>query len=116
MEILLNYNSNSDKNENAEFISIISNYNKKQFKMLKGLSDINIVPNNYVNVIDSIFGKTKYIEDNNFIVKQINDLINKREDDIIHYFNFFENSKNNAVNELEKIIEIKERLIKENPD
>ena len=29
---------------------------------------------------------------------------------------FFENSKNNGVNELEKIIEIKERLIKENPD
>jgi hypothetical protein len=48
-------------------------------------------------------------------VKQINDLINKREDDIMHYFKFFENSKNNGVNELEKIIEIKERLNKENP-
>ena len=121
VKILLNYNSNLDKNENAEFISIIFNYNKKQINFFKpspsqGLSCIKIVPNNYVNVNDSIFGKTKYIEDNNFIVKIINDLINKREDDIIHFFNFFENSKNNGVNELEKIIEIKERLIKENPD
>jgi hypothetical protein len=88
----------------------------KEGEMFKGLSCIKIVPNNYVNVNDSIFGKTKYIEDNNFIVKIINDLINKREDDIIHFFNFFENSKNNGVNELSKIIEIKERLIKENPD
>jgi hypothetical protein len=121
VKILLNYNSNLDKNENAEFISIIFNYNKKQINFFKtspskGLSYIKIVPNNYVNVNDSIFGKTKYIEDNNFIVKIINDLINKREDDIIHFFNFFENSKNNGVNELSKIIEIKERLIKENPD
>ena len=83
--------------------------------MFKGLSWFKIVPNNYVNVNDSIYSKTIYIEDNYFIVKQINDLINKREDDIIHYFKFFENSKNNGVNELEKIIEIKERLNKENP-
>ena len=121
VKILLNYNSNLDKNENAEFIPIIFNYNKKQINFFKtspskGLSCIKIVLNNYVNINDSIFGKTKYIEDNNFIVKIINDLINKREDDIIHFFNFFENSKNNGVNELSKIIEIKERLIKENPD
>ena len=84
--------------------------------MFKRLSWFKIVSNNYVNINDSIYSKTINIEDNYFIVKQINDLINKREDDIMHYFKFFENSKNNGVNELEKIIEIKERLIKENPD
>ena len=83
--------------------------------MFKRLSWFKIVSNNYVNINDSIYSKTINIEDNYFIVKQINDFINKREDDIMHYFKFFENSKNNGVNELEKIIEIKERLNKENP-
>ena len=35
VKILLNYNSNLDKNENAEFISIIFNYNKKQINFFK---------------------------------------------------------------------------------
>lgn len=35
VKILLNYNSNSDKNENAEYIRIINNYNKKIFNFFK---------------------------------------------------------------------------------
>ena len=35
VKILLNYNSNLDKNENAEFIPIIFNYNKKQINFFK---------------------------------------------------------------------------------
>ena len=65
----------------------------KEGEMFKGLPCFRIVPNNYVNINDSIFSKTKYIEDRNFIVKQINDLINKREDDIMHYFNFLKVQK-----------------------
>jgi len=88
----------------------------KEGEKFEGLSCFKIVPNNYVNVNDSIFSKTICVEDNNFIVKQINDLINKRKNDIMHYFRFFENSKNNGINELEKIIEIKERIIQESPN
>jgi ubiquitin-protein ligase len=88
----------------------------KEGEAFEGLSCFKIVANNKENINDAIFSKTICVEDNNFIVKQINDLINKRKDDIMYNFKFFENAKNNGVSELEKIIEIKERIIEERPD
>lgn len=88
----------------------------KEGEKFEGLSCFKIVANKNENINDSIFSKTICVEDNNFIVKEINDLINKRKNDLMYYFKLFENSNNNDVNELEKIIEIKERIIEEKPD
>ena len=88
----------------------------KEGESFERLSCFKIVGNNKENIKEAIFSKTICVEDNNFIVKQINDLINKRKDDILYHFKFFENSCSNGVSELEKIIEIKERIIEENPE
>ena len=88
----------------------------KEGEAFEKLSCFKIVGNNKENIKEVIFSKTICVEDNNFIVKEINDLINKRKDDILYHFKFFENSCSNGVSELEKIIEIKERIIEENPE
>ena len=88
----------------------------KEGESFERLSCFKIVGNNKENIKEAIFSKTICVEDNNFIVKEINDLINKRKDDILYHFKFFENSCSNGVRELEKIIEIKERIIEENPE
>ena len=88
----------------------------KEGEAFERLSCFKIVGNNKENIKEGIFSKTICVEDNNFIVKEINDLINKRKDDILYHFKFFENSCSNGVRELEKIIEIKERIIEENPE
>ena len=88
----------------------------KEGEVFERLSCFKIVGNNKENIKEAIFSKTICVEDNNFIVKEINDLINNRKDDILYHFKFFENSCSNGVRELEKIIEIKERIIEENPE
>ena len=88
----------------------------KEGEVFEGLSCFKIVANNKENINNAIFSKTICVKDNNFIVKEINDLINKRKDDLMYYFKFFENSCSNGVNELEKIIGIKERILAENPE
>ena len=88
----------------------------KEGEMFEELSCFKIVANNKENTNNTIFSKTICVKDNNFIVKEINDLITKRKDDLMYHFKFFENSYSNGVSELEKIIEIKERIIEENPE
>ena len=88
----------------------------KEGEMFEELSCFKIVANNKENTNNTIFSKTICVKDNNFIVKEINDLITKRKDDLMYHFKFFENACSNGVSELEKIIEIKERIIEENPE
>ena len=46
----------------------------------------------------------------------MNEIINKRKEEITNYFKFFENAGNNDINEIEQIIEIKRELINNKVD
>ena len=83
-----------------------------------GLSCFKIVNNKYIsgNINTNIFNETICTDDNNLIVKQINDLINCRKEEILKNFKLFENSQRNDINEIENIIKIKKNIIKNKLD
>ena len=90
----------------------------KEGEKFKGLSCFKIVNNKFVNnsIKTSIFNKTLCVDDDNLIIKQMNEIINKRKEEITNYFKFFENAGNNDINEIEQIIEIKRELINNKVD
>ena len=83
-----------------------------------GLSCFKIVNNKYIsgNINTNIFNETICTDDNNLIVKQINDLINCRKEEILKNFKLFENLQCNDINEIENIIKIKKNIIKNKLD
>ena len=85
----------------------------KEGEQFKGLSCFKIVNNKYVNnsINTGIFNKIICVDEKNLIVKQMNEIINKRKEEINNSFKFFENAGNNDINEIEQIIGIKEELI-----
>ena len=90
----------------------------KEGEQFKGLACFKIVNNKYVNnsIKTSIFNKTICVDDNNLIIKQMNEIINKRKEEINNCFKYFENAGNNDINEIEQIIEIKRELINNKVD
>ena len=90
----------------------------KEGEKFQNLSCFKIVGNkNFINESNSsILNKTICADDIKLIVKQINECINKRKDDILNYYKFFENSENNDVKKIEKIIEIKEKIVEKKVD
>ena len=83
-----------------------------------GLSCFKIVNNKYIsgNINTNIFNETICTDDNNLIVKQINELINCRKEEILKNFKLFENLQCNDINEIENIIKIKKNIIKNKLD
>ncbi len=83
-----------------------------------GLSCFKMVNNKYIsgNINTNIFNETICTDDNNLIVKQINELINCRKEEILKNFKLFENLQCNNINEIENIIKIKKNIIKNKLD
>jgi len=90
----------------------------KEGEKYKGLSCFKIIPNKNINynIKSNVFKRTMCVDENNLIIKQINELINKRKEEINLWFKYFENLGCNDVKEIEQIIEIKEEIIKNKVD
>ena len=88
----------------------------KEGEIFLGLSCFKIVNNKYINnsILTDIFELTICVEENHLFVKQINELIDNRKSEILKWFKYFENSQINDLNQIEKIIEIKKNIIKNN--
>lgn len=86
----------------------------KEGEKFLGLSCFKIVNNKNINnrILTDIFDLTICVDDNHLFVKQINELIAKRKEEILNWFKYFENLQINGENEIKKIIEIKKNIIK----
>ena len=90
----------------------------KEGEEFVGLSCFKIVSNKYIlgNINKKIFNITICTDDNYLFVKQINELINNRKEEIMKNFEYFENMECNDVGEIENIIEIKKKIIEDKLD
>ena len=88
----------------------------KEGKKFQGLTCFKFIKNKYSNNQSKIFNKTICVEDNNSIMTEINELIETRKAEILNNFKLFENSDCNEIEEIEKIIEIKQNCIKNRID
>ena len=88
----------------------------KEGEKFLGLSCFKIVNNKYINnsILTDIFDLTICVDEKYLFVKQINELIDNRKSEILKWFKYFENSQINDLNQIEKIIEIKKNIIKNN--
>ena len=83
-----------------------------------GYACFKIVNNKYINnsIHTNIFNYTLCVDEEKLIIKQINELITKRKEEIFNWYKYFENVECNDINEIEKIIEIKKNIIKNKLD
>ena len=83
-----------------------------------GYACFKIVNNKYINnsIHTNIFNYTLCVDEDKLFIKQINELITKRKEEIFNWYKYFENAECNDINEIEKIIEIKKNIIKNKLD
>ena len=87
-------------------------------EQFNGYACFKIVNNKYINnsIHTNIFNYTLCVDEEKLIIKQINELIAKRKEEIFNWYKYFENLECNDINEIEKIIEIKKNIIKNKLD
>ena len=87
-------------------------------EQFNGYACFKIVNNKYINnsIHTNIFNYTLCVDEEKLIIKQINELIAKRKEEIFNCYKYFENLECNDINEIEKIIEIKKNIIKKKLD
>ena len=92
----------------------LQNYSSSNEK-LKGLSCFQIILEEKTNnkrISDLII----CVDEHNLFINQINHLIVERKEKLLKKFKYFEKRGNNGINDIEKIIEIKKKLIKNKKD